>query len=154
IHLLLTDVVMPGMNGRDLAARLTETRPELRVLFMSGYTEKAIAHHAVLDSEVAYIQKPFTPDTLAEKVREVLGPLPAAATILVVDDDENIRRLMRNILTGEGFGVFEAANGRQALAQMADHHELDLVITDLVMPEHEGIELIRDLRKDYPALKV
>lgn len=72
IHLLLTDIVMPGMNGRELAKQLAAERA-LRVLFMSGYTENAIAHRGILDTGIDYIQKPFTPDSLAEKVREVLG---------------------------------------------------------------------------------
>jgi CheY-like chemotaxis protein len=73
IHLLLTDIVMPGMNGHVLAKKLSAART-LRVLFMSGYTENAIGHRGVLDAGVDYIQKPFTPESLAEKVREVLGP--------------------------------------------------------------------------------
>jgi CheY-like chemotaxis protein len=72
IHLLLTDMVMPGMNGRVLANQLAAERP-LRVLFMSGYTENAIAHRGILDPGVDYIQKPFTPESLAEKVQEVLA---------------------------------------------------------------------------------
>jgi PAS domain S-box-containing protein len=71
IHLLLTDIVMPGMNGRALATQLTAQRT-MRVLFMSGYTETAIAHRGILDPGLEYIQKPFTPESLAEKVREVL----------------------------------------------------------------------------------
>ncbi|HEV8588928.1 MAG TPA: PAS domain S-box protein [Pyrinomonadaceae bacterium] len=72
IHLLLTDVIMPGINGSELATRLVKTRPSLRVLFMSGYTDDAIVHQGVLDESANFIQKPFTPDGLARRVREVL----------------------------------------------------------------------------------
>ena len=72
IHLLVTDVVMPGMNGRDLAAKLTTDYPDLRCLFMSGYTANVIAHHGVLDKGFNFIQKPFSVKDLATKVREAL----------------------------------------------------------------------------------
>jgi signal transduction histidine kinase/ActR/RegA family two-component response regulator len=72
IHLLLTDVVMPLLGGRQLAERLLQARPDLRVLFMSGYTENAIFHHGILDAGIEYVQKPLIPETLARRVREVL----------------------------------------------------------------------------------
>jgi len=72
IHLLITDVVMPGMNGKELRERLRTGQPQLKCLFMSGYTANVIAHHGVLEDGVQFLQKPFTIQTLAEKVREVL----------------------------------------------------------------------------------
>jgi len=73
IHLLLTDVVMPDLSGRDLAERFRMLRPAMRVVFMSGYTDDAIVRHGILQEGIAYLQKPFTPVSLAKKVRVVLG---------------------------------------------------------------------------------
>ncbi len=72
IELLWTDVVMPHLGGKDVARRLAVSRPEMRVLYMSGYTDEAIVHHGVLDENVAIVQKPFTPQQLLESVRAVL----------------------------------------------------------------------------------
>ena len=72
IHLLITDVIMPEMNGRELAERLQSLYPDLKCLFMSGYTADVIAHHGVLDEGVHFIQKPFSKRDLATTVRKAL----------------------------------------------------------------------------------
>ena len=73
IHLLVTDVVMPGINGRELARRVLELRPDTKVLFLSGYADDAVERHGVLAPGTAFMQKPFSPSALASRVREVLG---------------------------------------------------------------------------------
>ena len=73
IHLLLTDVILPGMNGRKLSGQLVSTRPDLKVVFVSGYPGDVIGQQGVLNESVAFLQKPYSPDELADKVRQVLG---------------------------------------------------------------------------------
>jgi DNA-binding NtrC family response regulator len=73
IHLLLTDLIMPGINGRELARRVSALRPETKVLYMSGYTENVIAHNAILEEGIALLQKPFSLSTLKIKVSEKLS---------------------------------------------------------------------------------
>jgi len=73
IALALTDVVMPGMSGLDLAKRLRRLQPSTKVLYMSGYTDDAIGHHGLLDEKTHFLQKPFTSERLLRKVRQVLG---------------------------------------------------------------------------------
>ncbi len=151
MHLLLTDVVMPGMTGPDLADRLKPLRPAMVVVFMSGYSERAIADRLKLAG--TYLPKPFSPEALATTVRAVLGPPRPASTILVVDDDPGIRKLLRNVLTGVSYQVLEADNGREA-ERLVETSEIDLVIMDLAMPEQEGIETIQILRRTRPRLKI
>jgi len=78
IHLLLTDVVMPEMNGRELAEHLLAKRPEMRVLYMSGYTNGILSEHAFRAEDAAFIEKPFSHDALSRKVRRTLNSGPSS----------------------------------------------------------------------------
>ncbi len=153
IHLMLTDVVMPQMTGKELAGRLGPLRPEMKVLYMSGYAPDVISSQGALDSGVEYIQKPFAPESLALKVRAVLGEPRPLGKVLVVDDEEAIRGLFARILAEGGYEVGVACDGEEAQKVLAAG-VYDLVITDLVMPNREGIETIRAIRRDYPGLKI
>jgi PAS domain S-box-containing protein len=151
IHLLLTDVAMPGITGPELAGRVKPLRPAMEVVFMSGYSERGIAERADLTG--AYLPKPFSPQALAIKVRGVLGAPRRAETILVADDDPGIRSFLRDVLTGVGYGILEAENGKEVVRQV-EAADVDLVIMDLAMPEQEGIETIQILRRLRPQLRI
>ena len=153
IHLLLTDVVMPGMTGPELACRLKPQRPSMEVIFMSGYSERALLDRQVMESSGTYLAKPFSPDALAIKVREALGTRGRAETIVVADDEPGVRSFLSKILTGAGYQVLEANNGREAVRQV-EASGAELMITDLAMPEQEGIETIRALHRARPQLKI
>ena len=153
IHMLLTDFVMPKMSGKEVASRLVVSRPEMKVLFMSGYTGNALSQHGTLDPVVDFIQKPWTPEGLCEKIRIVLTTRSSIQRILVVDDEPGIRNWFAEILQGAGYCVFLAQHGREARAK-AKEHPVDLVITDLAMPEEEGLEMIQAIRKEHPQLKI
>ena len=152
IDLVLTDVVMPNVSGRELAEHVLQQRPGMKVLFMSGYTDDAVENRGVLRKGAGFIQKPFSPSQLADKVRETLAA-DRAARILVADDEPGVRSFLRLVLEGGGYEVIEAANGREAL-KAARAGQVDVVITDLVMPEQEGIETIQALRKDDAGIGI
>jgi PAS domain S-box-containing protein len=153
LHMLLTDVVMPGMSGPELAARLHHLRPSMKIVLMSGYCERNVADRSNTDLCDGYLAKPFSPQSLAAKVYDTLHPPPANRTILMVDDEPAIRNILRAILTEAGYSVMEAENGREAM-QLIKSSTVDLIITDLVMPEQEGIETIQALRQKHANLKI
>jgi DNA-binding NtrC family response regulator len=156
---ILTDIVMPHMNGRRLSELLHPQRPQMRALFMSGYTDDATVRQGILDPGISFIQKPFTPTSLAGKLRDVLDSTAAFVCAwhgrhsdnkgaakselkyaLVVDDEPAVRKLTALALTNHGFACDEAENGDQALLQF-DQREYAVLVTDLRMPQRNGHSL-------------
>jgi CheY-like chemotaxis protein len=153
IHLMLTDVVMPGMTGQELADRLRPLRPEMEVVFMSGYLENGTVQPGTLEAGAGFLAKPFSPDALATKVREVLGPPRSAGKVMVVDAEASIRSFLRMVLGSVGYEVLEADDGEQALKHL-DGEDVDLILVDLGTPGQQELEKIRLLQKRQPDLKV
>ena len=160
IHILLTDVVMPGMDGWMLAERISALRPGLKVIYTSGYTDDVVGARRVIEAGAAYLPKPFTPAVLSAKIREVAGPadVPDTAptltrTVLVVDDDEAVRSLFPSLLGGT-YRVLLAADGKEAVDIVRREPQIDLVLTDLFMPNQDGIETIQALQELRPALRI
>ena len=153
IHLLLTDMVLPNMGGKEIAGRVALVRPEIKVLFMSGYTGNEAGAGESISAGAEFLHKPFAPDALCEKIRRMLSKSSTISRILVVDDDPSLRNLLAQTLEGAGFQAFMAEDGREARMRM-EEHPIDLVITDLAMPGEEGMELIRALKKARPNVKI
>ena len=152
IDLLLTDVVMPSMNGKTVAQELRNTRPRTKVIYMSGYADM-VGEPGDIGPDTGFLQKPFSPEALAAKVRRTLNSSTVSRTILIVEDEDAVRGLFAEFL-GKKHKLLMACDGREALQILQAGQEPDLVITDLVMPNREGTEVIREIRKSRPAVKI
>ena len=171
IDMVLIDVVMPKLSGKQMYSRISQLKPDLPVLFSSGYSSNAIHTSFVLDEGIELIPKPYDPATLLRRVRKSLDaangstddevqdapdePTEALTTgrILVVDDDEVVRNVFRRTLEETGYEITEAPNGKVA-CRLYRKEPFDLIILDIVMPEKEGLETIQDLRRDFPDVKI
>ncbi len=152
IDLVLTDVVMPGLSGRDLAAKLAQLHPAIKVLYMSGYTSDIITSHGMLEEGLVLIEKPFSPEELAQKVREVLGP-PKPLGLVLISADGELRSQLHETLNRAGYEVVETAQTGQK-PEYGNANPVDLIVIELAMPEHEAIEAVRSVRDDAPGVPV
>jgi signal transduction histidine kinase len=159
IHLLLTDVVMPELSGRELSEQLAENRPELKTLYTSGYATGAIVHHGILEPGFAFLPKPLNRTSLAHKVREVLdspvsGRSELTETILVVDDNELVREVVRLFAESAGYATLEAGTGAEAFAIAGEHRAIDILLTDIRLPDLTGIDVAKVLSERHPSMRI
>jgi len=153
IDLVLSDVQMPNMTGPEMVEKLKSIRPDIRVLYMSGHAESLVSGKALQKSSYAYIQKPFSPDDLAMRIKKLLATKSTGGRILIVDDEDSVRQLFQAVLEGAGHQVQSAQDGREALKRLHEQ-QFDLVLMDLVMPGTDGIEAIIAIRNEFPKQKI
>jgi len=154
VDLLFTDVVMPGMSGKELADIAREAQPQLKVLYTSGYTRNAIVHGGRLDAGVEMIAKPFTVSALAQKIRDVLDS-GNSRRVLIVEADATVRLLAAEALTNAHYGVEEAANATEALGKVrAAQGRYDAVILGLHLVDRSGDALAAELRALHADLSL
>ncbi|CAN5146050.1 hypothetical protein BH10PSE13_BH10PSE13_07290 [soil metagenome] len=154
IDLLFTDVVMPGMSGKELAETARELRPSLKILYTSGYTRHAIVHGGRLDAGVSLLSKPFTFQAVADRIRELLDA-GAGTRLLVAEGDPTVRLLAAEALAAAGYHPEHAANASEALSMLrAAQGRYDAVIIDAALPDKDGYALLAELRALYSDLPV
>ncbi len=162
--LLFTDVVMPGpLGARELSARARALLPGLAVVFTSGYTENSIVHNGQLDPDIVLVGKPWGLDELGRRLRYALDraraeqPAPAQPQrlrVLLTEDDELVRMTTSEMLADMGCDVVQAANGAEALAHARTLAPIDLLVTDIGLPDMDGTRLVTAVRELHPALPV
>ncbi len=156
VSILFTDIGLPGgMNGRQLADEVRKQRPDLKVLFTTGYARNAIVHEGRLDPGVELLTKPFTQAALSEKLRDILDAKATPARVLVVEDEVLIQMLAVEYLEDAGLKVDTAASAADAMNKLRlIPGGVDAVIIDLGLPDGKGDLLVREIRGMYPSLPV
>jgi two-component system, cell cycle sensor histidine kinase and response regulator CckA len=159
IDLLLTDIVMPGLNGRELAERAAALHPETTVIYMSGHTEDHFVREGVPEQRLNFLQKPFSRLELDKKVREALGradpgALSTGVTCVVADDHPTVLEAVCRSLRERGIRVLAgAANGQQALEEIGRYRP-DVALLDVRMPGLGGIEAARHIHDLAPQTRL
>jgi PAS domain S-box-containing protein len=142
IHVLVTDMVMPGLGGLELAKSALEMRPALSVVLVSGYTDRALDREAI--SFAKFLQKPFSFDALARTVRSLLDK---NREILLIEDSKFMRVAVQRALTGAGYIVHSTKHGEAGL-RAARETLPDLIVLDLVLPTISGLDVLKALKRD------
>jgi len=154
IRLLFTDVGLPGgMNGRQLADAARQLRPDLKVLFTTGYARNAIVHDGRLDPGVALITKPFTYSGLAAKLGDMLDTREASR-VLLVEDEILVQMVAADQLRELGYRVETAGSATEAINKMKLLNDIGLAIVDVGLPDRRGDVLVGELRAMHPQLPI
>jgi PAS domain S-box-containing protein len=156
VRVLFSDIGLPGgMNGRQLSEEARKLRPDLKVLFTTGYARNAIVHDGRLDPGVELITKPFIQATLAEKLRDILDAKRVPGRILLVEDEVLIQLLATEYLEEAGFKVDAAGSAIEAMNKIRlVPGGVDAVIIDVGLPDRRGDALVSEIRAIYPSLPV
>jgi CheY-like chemotaxis protein len=156
IDLLFTDVGLPGgMNGRQLADAARQRRPDLKILFTTGYARNAIVHEGRLDPGVQLVTKPFTYAAVGAKLRDILDAGSRPPSILLVEDEALVRILATEYLEDAGYRVEPAVSAADAMGKVRLlQGEIDAAIIDVGLPDRRGDVLVSELRAFYPALPI
>jgi PAS domain S-box-containing protein len=156
IKLLFTDIGLPGgMNGRQLADAARKIRPDLKVLFTTGYARNAIVHDGRLDPGVVLIPKPFTYAAVAAKLADILDEPAGPPRILLVEDEVLIRMVATDQLEDLGYRVETAGSATEAMNKVKlMEGDLALAIVDIGLPDIKGDVLVGELRARHPALPI
>ncbi len=147
---ILVDLGQPQFGGRELYEWLRKKLPPMtrRVIFTGENSTDKDVQNFLDETGRPFLHKPFTSDELMSKVREIMRLLKRTGTILVVDDEVYIRRLIQRILEGAGFSVVTAANGEEALRTLAEGN-ITLVLLDIMMPGIDGLGVLALIREKY-----
>jgi CheY-like chemotaxis protein len=154
IAVQFTDIGLPGgTNGRQLADECRNRRPNLKVLFTTGYARNAIVHDGRLDPGVELLTKPFTQAALGEKLRDIIDAKSTPARVLVVEDEVMIQMLAVEYLQEAGCKVDTAGSAAEALNKLRlIPGGVDAIIIDMGLPDRKGEDLVREVRSIYPSL--
>ncbi len=146
--IILSDVVMPGLNGKELIDRIRLIHPKVKVIFMSGFTDNVVIHNGESDERTVYVQKPFTASDIAVIIHQQLitgSSHSSELQILMIDDEEDIRKLVSRTARKKGHVLFEAADDEEAIQVLASN-TIDVIIVDYNLIGMTGVEVLTKIR--------